>query len=541
MIQQKLPITFLATIALLFCSQTKAQLYINSATFFIQPGATVTVQGNVTSNTNIQGTGTVILNGSSNQTVDMGGNSIQNLQVNNPAGSTLLSNLIVGKSLAFTSGTITLGSNSIFLYDTTVVSGEGAGNFIATNGTGQAIVNLTGSNFTSYVVPVGQATTYRPAILTTTGSHTASANVGVRVATAGDPNKPPMISDYLLAYWPITQTGITGTLSVAGQYNGTSDISGSQTNLKGYFFNGTDWSSASGTSTTGSNQVATTVTGAGGDVYGMDGFIVLKAKVFLQGAYNTSTGVMSYGLMTKGLLPLTDPYRVAPYNSNFTQVADANTETTTTSVLTTQATSSNNIVDWVFVELRSTSASPGNTVLQTRSALLQSNGNIVDMDGTSPITFNNIPAGNYRIGIRHRNHLEVCINATSLKALSETNSTATTLDFTNNISQLYAGTVSNTAAATVGGSYAMWGGDANESKITRYGGPSNDENVLLNTTLSGNKTAVLAVSSYTSPLLNSDLNLDGTVRYGGPNNDENILLNIVLAGNKTAVITQPTY
>jgi hypothetical protein len=50
-----------------------AQLFIDNAQFFIQPGASVTVQGDVTSNTDIQGTGKLVLKGSANQNVNMGG------------------------------------------------------------------------------------------------------------------------------------------------------------------------------------------------------------------------------------------------------------------------------------------------------------------------------------------------------------------------------------------------------------------------------------------------------------------------------------
>ena len=49
-----------------------AQLKIDNAVFFIQPGATVTVQGDVTSNVDIQGTGLLQLKGSALQNVDMG-------------------------------------------------------------------------------------------------------------------------------------------------------------------------------------------------------------------------------------------------------------------------------------------------------------------------------------------------------------------------------------------------------------------------------------------------------------------------------------
>ena len=139
MIQKKLPLTIFTTIALFFCSQTKAQLFISSATFFIQPGATVTVQGNITSNTAIQGTGLVVLNGTSNQTVDMGGFAIPNLQINNAANATLLSNLLISDSLYLTSGKITLGSNNLTLAAAAGTVGGGIGTFIETNSTGQAV------------------------------------------------------------------------------------------------------------------------------------------------------------------------------------------------------------------------------------------------------------------------------------------------------------------------------------------------------------------------------------------------------------------
>jgi len=537
MIQQKLPFTFLATIALFFCNQTKAQLTINSATLFIQPGATVSVQGNITSNADIQGAGTVILNGSANQSVDMSGKTIQNLQINNTANATLASNIIVGKSLTFTAGKITLGTNNLTLVDTATTTGQGTGKFLETNSTGQVIKNLT-KNVASVEIPVGNGTTYRPAFVTSTGTY-SSANVGVRVSALADPSKPPMISDYLLAYWPITQTGITGTLNVTGQYAGAGDISGTASNLKGYFYNGTDWSSTNTTSTTASNQVAAPVVG-NGDVYGMDGFIVLKAKVYLQAAYNTSTpGIMNETLRAAGLLPLSDPYRAAPYNTVFTQTNDAATETTTSTVLGPQANPNNDIVDWVFVELRNTAASPGNTVLQSRSALLQRNGNVVDVDGISPVTFNNVAAGNYRIAVRHRNHVSACINVSSMPTLSEKQSVASLLDFTSNTALLYAGTVTNAPVATLAtGVYGLWSGNANGDAAVKMTGAFATQNDYLKL------LGVLGSSanSINNTYSGQDLNFDGTVKMTGAFATQNDYLKLLgVLGSSSKAITQPTF
>ena len=43
----------------------------------------------------------------------------------------------------------------------------------------------------------------------------------------------------------------------------------------------------------------------------------------------------------------------------------------------------------------------------TRAAFIKSDGTIVDIDGTSPVTFTGLPAGNYYMVVRHRNHLAI--------------------------------------------------------------------------------------------------------------------------------------
>ena len=72
---------------ILVTNAVSAQLYIDNAQLFIQSGAVVTVQGNVTSNVDIQGTGKLLLKGSTNQNVSMGGFSIPNLEIDNTANA----------------------------------------------------------------------------------------------------------------------------------------------------------------------------------------------------------------------------------------------------------------------------------------------------------------------------------------------------------------------------------------------------------------------------------------------------------------------
>ena len=87
-------------------------------------------------------------------------------------------------------------------------------------------------------------------------------------------------------------------------------------------------------------------------------------------------------------------------------------------------TGANAIVDWVQVELREGSDNENTTVVTSTAALLQRDGDIVGLDGTSSITFT-ADEGDYFIAIIHRNHIGI------LAAVpASLRSTVSTLDFT---------------------------------------------------------------------------------------------------------------
>ena len=509
-----------------FCNIASAQLFIDQATFTIQAGATVTVQGDVTSNTDILGTGKVILKGTANQNVNMGGFTIPNVEIDNAANVTLTGNAKVGSSLLFTNGKILIGSNNLTLSDVATASGGGTGKFVETNGTGQVIKVLT-ANVTAVEILVGSGTSYRPAFITSSGTYSA-ANVGVKVLPVVEPNAPPKISDYLAVYWPITKTGVTGTVTVAGQYIDGVDISGTEANLRGYFFNGTDWSSTGETHDAALNRVAAPIATASGNLYGMDKFVLAKAKVFLQGAFNGT--VMTTALRTPtNLIPLTDPYRSAPFTANYPHVANSIPEIVQAAVFNNQVNATDNIVDWVFIQLRS-NVSPGNTVLQTRSALLKSDGNIVDIDGKSPVTFNNTVDGSYTIAVRHRNHLGISADpATNLLALAEQKSTAALLDLTTATDAQIFGPA--TSFKVVSGKNVMWAGNANFNNNVSYTGLANDKDYLFVTALNSNGSSG---GSLTNIYSSADMNLNRTVSYSGLGNDKDVLFITVMVNNGAA-------
>ena len=73
----------------------------------------------------------------------------------------------------------------------------------------------------------------------------------------------------------------------------------------------------SGTINAVANTISFLITNTSANITAIDKFNLLKAKVLLQGPYNTATHLMSDNLRAAGVIPLTDPYSQAPYNTAF--------------------------------------------------------------------------------------------------------------------------------------------------------------------------------------------------------------------------------
>ncbi len=227
---------------------------------------------------------------------------------------------------------------------------------------------------------------------------------------------------------------------------------------------------------------------------------VVAMKVLLDGPYRTANALMIDSLRALGHLPLTEPYTAMG------RIVSGPTATTAPVFATTGA---NAIVDWVLVELRSTT-SPY-TVLEARAGLLQRDGDVVGVDGSSPLGFCQ-DAGNYRVSVRHRNHLG-CMTGVAV-ALG---STSTTVDLTTSAMSTYG----TNARRTLANVQTLWSGNVIANTELKYVGQDNDRDPILSAI--GGSVPTNTVFGY----LMSDVNMDGQVKYVGANNDRDpILTNI---------------
>jgi len=251
--------------------------------------------------------------------------------------------------------------------------------------------------------------------------------------------------------------------------------------------------------------------------------VSLSPKVMLSGPYQPSTGLMNDSLRAQNLIPLNEPYSGAPFYK--VQLLGGGGETTTAAVLS--VTGNNAIVDWVYLEIRS--AANSNSIIATKDALLQRDGDVVSTDGWSPLTFPSLAPGNYFVSIKHRNHLGV-MTATALTLTAGLQS----VDFTSIPLYTISSIVNNAPANVVGSVKLLWSGDPNHNKNVKYTGSINDKDPILQTV--GLTTPNNTAYGYR----HEDLNMDGKVRYNNTDNDRNVILNNVGASTPNKILSQHT-
>lgn len=257
----------------------------------------------------------------------------------------------------------------------------------------------------------------------------------------------------------------------------------------------------------------------------------LNAKAWLDGAYVPASNLMRDDLRVANLIPATQP--TSPAGAATMPVGG---ESIAAGVL--NVTGANAIVDWITIELRFGKPESSNTPGQgfqtyetfaVRNALIQRDGDIVDMDGSSLVLLP-MKAGNCWVIVRHRSHLGV-MSATPL-ALS---ATATVFDTRASGTALFAngGAEAGPSRKTVGATRMLWAGNAWSSgedwRDVQYTGNGNDRDKVLMDI--GGTVPTSTVSGY----YRSDVNMDGVVKYTGLNNDRDIILQTIGGSVPTAV------
>jgi hypothetical protein len=259
--------------------------------------------------------------------------------------------------------------------------------------------------------------------------------------------------------------------------------------------------------------------------------VAVRIKVFLQGPYMVANHLMTDSLRVHRYIPETEPYSSPPYSQKFVHTGGGGGETVTGAAVF-DVTGPNALVDWVFVELRD--RSDKTLVVNTRAGLVQRDGDVVDVDGVSPLAFTGLTDTRYYVSVRHRNHLGV------MTAIAKTISIPDTINFTNGTEEEfnwgtqhpgfpgidYTG-LSQSVPET--GKRAMWYGDTNEDRKVIYDAVGDEQsNILSDVHFNPGNTSKQCGYDFCKGYYAGDVDLNGKVKFEPPYDDRSMVLYQIL-------------
>ncbi len=457
----------------------QAQLTIQSgATFNMQAGAQVTVQGHVDNagtlsndgllkvQGNYVNTGTysgVTTNGvlevygTGNSNITPGGSAIPHLVVNKTAAADVVklgASVIVSNSFTLTNGIFTTDpiANPSFNLSSPVTATY---NFAA----GKEIIgSVKRTGFTAGVPHIFN----QPNMLVTTNGGSTPTDFTVTMIPESAGGDPTQAEREVKRKFSFAQTAGSGfTADIRYPYLSAELNTNTEANLVPWRLAAAEWNARlTPVSRDLANDYVTTTGIAAADLVQewklADPKYTMNVTGNLRGAWD-GVSAMSTTLNTAGFIPLAQPYNVTPYNYAGTEAVGAIPA---------------NVVDWVLVEHRKpASGLPQDALVATitgsKAGFLLSNGSVVETDGVTPIAPLISKQGTGFIVLRHRNHLGVLSNAIASNAAGT---------FTNDFTLLAnafkpAGATSDPVVllAGGGGKYGLWAGDASKNGIVNGG------------------------------------------------------------------------
>jgi hypothetical protein len=508
--------SFLIAGLMLLSLAGQAQLTIQSgATFNMQAGAQVTVQGHVDNagtlsndgllkvQGNYVNTGTysgVTTNGvlevygTGNSNITPGGSAIPHLVVNKTAAADIVklgASAIVSNSFTLTNGIFTTDpiANPSFNLSSPVTATY---NFAA----GKEIIgSVKRTGFTAGVPHIFN----QPNMLVTTNGGSTPTDFTVTMIPESAGGDPTQAEREVKRKFSFAQTAGSGfTTDIRYPYLSSELNTNTEANLVPWRLAAAEWNARLTPVTRDlANDYVTTTGIAAADLVQewklADPNYTFNAVAYLRGGWNGSNA-MNPTLNTSGYLPLTQPYSDPAFGY-------AGPE----SVAPGFFAANPNIVDWVLIDFRKPASglpldALSSTSIGKQAAFILNTGAIVDLNGTDPLSFDLNKQGAGFIVIKHRNHLAIMSNSLPSNALGTyTNDFSLLANIYDNPDPSLTSDPGQVLPGTAPVKYGLWAGNANKDNNVNAG----DVGLV-----KANANVVLTGYSF------GDVNLDGTVNAG---------------------------
>ena len=277
-------------------------------------------------------------------------------------------------------------------------------------------------------------------------------------------------------------------------------------------------------------------------------YMTLSLRVYLEGAMMQNGGAVS---SVNGLPLMRDDFRISkftgeniiPMIDSYTVVADQFMNTPfkynhlgpglietnleiTDSLTVMSVIGDDAIVDWVHIELRS--KDDMTLPIATRSGLLQRDGDVVDLDGSSNLKFQGVNVDSFYVVVKHRSHLgAMSMKVSNMDLIDFTSLDFPTYDFGTSLGNGNDYTGMAQKNTTVSGYNVLWAGDFDSNGKIKFTNPSDDQNVMFIDVLFNSPNFLINYDS-AHGYLTEDYNMDGKVKFTNPSDDLNYLFSQLL-------------
>ncbi len=460
----KFPFAVAAVFAAL---SVKSQFYNNGAIIKISNGAVLSCAGSFT---NAAGTITndgkievqgdfvnsaaynstlnedsLLFTGAGSVTLNAGLATLNNVQVNKTGGGgvTLAASTTIGNMFDLQAGTFSTNPATAF-----ELSAPFGATFTYAAGT-EVIGKVRRTGWSNGTPKVFNATNM---VINTAGG-TAPTSLLVNMIPNGDPAGTEREVKRTFSF---TATGGSGyNADVTFPYKATELNTNTEATLAPWYFTASEWNAklAGNTVNVAADFVAATAIPSA-NFSGLpwklaDPNYAFSVNTILRGPWNSATGLMNTTLNAGGIIPLSQPYNVAPFNY-------AGTESVA-------SIPNADVVDWVLLEIRKPASglpadANSSTLIGRKAVFLLNNGSLADLNGTPiPLMAINKQGASF-IVVQHRNHLAAMSNSLP------SNATGT---FANNfgvLANVYKapGAASDPVSALISSAlFGLWAGNAN--------------------------------------------------------------------------------